>query len=180
MNIFVLSNDPIKSAQMLCDKHICKMIVESCQLLCNVFYTNCDIFTFNIKIPYKFTHKNHPCTKWIRISRENFEWLLKHLYGLLKQYKLRYNKIHKCQEIFNWILNNRHYLVFDYIGLTNFVKCMPEKYKEKSAIKSYKNYYLGEKLKFAKWKLKNKPCFVKKYLRSKNEKDMLFLCNKIR
>ena len=33
MNIFVLDNDPKIAAQMMCDKHVVKMIVESCQLM---------------------------------------------------------------------------------------------------------------------------------------------------
>ena len=33
MNIFALSSDPFESAQMMCDKHVVKMIVETAQLL---------------------------------------------------------------------------------------------------------------------------------------------------
>lgn len=33
MNIFVLDEQPEIAAQMMCDKHVVKMIVESCQLL---------------------------------------------------------------------------------------------------------------------------------------------------
>ena len=33
MNIFYLDKDPIKAAQMSCDKHCVKMIVESAQML---------------------------------------------------------------------------------------------------------------------------------------------------
>ena len=33
MNIFFLNPDPKISAQMLCDKHIPKMLLESCQML---------------------------------------------------------------------------------------------------------------------------------------------------
>ena len=33
MNIFALSNDPAEAAQMMCDKHIPKMIVEAAQML---------------------------------------------------------------------------------------------------------------------------------------------------
>ena len=33
MNIFILDKDPYLAAQMLCDKHIPKMIVESAQML---------------------------------------------------------------------------------------------------------------------------------------------------
>ena len=33
MNIFILDKNPIKAAQLQCDKHICKMIVESAKML---------------------------------------------------------------------------------------------------------------------------------------------------
>jgi len=159
MNIFVLDENPIKAAEMLCDKHVCKMIVESCQLLCSVFY-----FNSNIKPPYKLAYKNHPCAKWVRYTRGNFEWLLNHLNGLLYQYKLRYNKIHKCNKIFNWIINNRHQLCFSHYELTPFIKCMPIEYQfHKDITSAYKAYYIGEKLKFAKWKLGNIPKFIKEY-----------------
>ena len=36
MNIFVLHKDPTVAAQMLCDKHVPKMIVESAQMLSTV------------------------------------------------------------------------------------------------------------------------------------------------
>lgn len=155
MNIFILDKDPIKSAQMLCDKHVCKMIVESCQLLCSVFY-----FNSNIIPPYKLTHKNHPCAKWTRLTKSNFKWLLRHLKELLNQYTLRYNKIHKCQEIFNWIINNKSKLYFRCYELTPFVQCMPKEYQCNNEVEAYKKYYINEKLKFAKWKLNNIPQFI--------------------
>ena len=34
MNIFYLHKDPVVAAQMSCDKHVVKMILESAQLLC--------------------------------------------------------------------------------------------------------------------------------------------------
>ena len=34
MNIFVLDESPILAARDHCDKHICKMILESAQMLC--------------------------------------------------------------------------------------------------------------------------------------------------
>ena len=36
MNIFILDNDPVIAAQMQCDKHVVKMIVESAQMLSTV------------------------------------------------------------------------------------------------------------------------------------------------
>ena len=40
MNIFVLDRDPVKAAQMMCDKHIVKMIIESFQMFSSVIDTN--------------------------------------------------------------------------------------------------------------------------------------------
>ena len=34
MNIFYLDKDPVVAAQMSCDKHVVKMILESAQMLC--------------------------------------------------------------------------------------------------------------------------------------------------
>ena len=36
MNIFYVDQDPVVAAQMMCDKHIIKMILESAQMLCSV------------------------------------------------------------------------------------------------------------------------------------------------
>ena len=36
MNLFILDNDPIKAAQLQCDKHVVKMILESAQMLSTV------------------------------------------------------------------------------------------------------------------------------------------------
>lgn len=55
MNIFILDTDPIVAAKYLCDKHIVKMAVESCQLLSTALPQD--------KAPYKHTHINHPCAK---------------------------------------------------------------------------------------------------------------------
>ena len=38
MNIFVLDEDPVISAQQACDKHVVKMILESAQMIkCSIF-----------------------------------------------------------------------------------------------------------------------------------------------
>jgi hypothetical protein len=36
MNIFVLDDDPKKAAEMLCDRHVVKMCVETAQILSGV------------------------------------------------------------------------------------------------------------------------------------------------
>ena len=40
MNIFYLDSDPIIAAQMQCDKHVVKMILESTQLLYTANHEN--------------------------------------------------------------------------------------------------------------------------------------------
>lgn len=70
MNIFVLDYTPQKAAEYHCDKHVVKMILESAQILCAVHHKNGDS-----NVPYKLTHKNHPCTIWAGESRSNYLWL---------------------------------------------------------------------------------------------------------
>lgn len=153
MNIFVLDKDPIVSAQLMCDKHVIKMILESAQMLCSPFP--------NGDAPYKRTHFNHPCSKWIRESVDNYEWLLTHVYALLDEYLNRYNKIHKSLDAIAWCDDHYHQLDLPVdTGLTNFVQAMPEEYKSKDAVKAYQTYYFNDKKHFAKWKNRETPNFM--------------------
>ena len=71
MNIFVLDRDPEIAGSYHCDKHVLKMIIESAQLLSN---------SHNLtgkEGPYRLTHRNHPCTKWVMESIANYRWLVK-------------------------------------------------------------------------------------------------------
>lgn len=93
MNIFVTNTCPIKSAIILDDKRLIKMVLETTQLLS----TTLSILGSE-KAPYKKTHINHPCTLWVKESKGNYLWLLNHLKSLAKEYTKRYNKVHKCQD----------------------------------------------------------------------------------
>lgn len=121
------------------------MTVESAQLLCSVF----DVIH---NPPYKRTHYNNPPTVWTRTSKQNFEWLLEHGYALSKEYTKAYKKIHKSNEVLDWCKNNYEKVQLPDIGLTPFILCMPEQYKVPGdPITSYRNFYKGAKIKFAKW-----------------------------
>ena len=144
MNIFVLNNDPKIAARQLCDKHVVKMILESAQMLCSAFE--------NGEAPYKRSYYNHPCTKWVRESQVNYEWLLTHAYEMCDEYHNRYGKIHKSLDAIDWCDNNSYKLGLDQeLGLTPFVQAMPDKYKNDDAVQAYRAYYNGEKSYFAKW-----------------------------
>jgi len=47
--------------------------------------------------------------------------------------------------------------------LTPFPQAMPDQYKDSNAVIAYRQYYIGEKTRFAKWKMDNQPeWFMKK------------------
>ena len=153
MNIFVLDRSPTKAAQLMCDKHVVKMILESAQMLCSPFPQG--------KAPYKRTHFNHPCAKWVRGSRNNYEWLLTHAYALMDEYFHRYGKIHKCLEVIMWCDDHYHQLDLPLdTCLTNFAQAMPDDYKNKDAVVAYQAYYRNEKKGFAKWTNRVTPSFM--------------------
>lgn len=91
MNIFFLDRSPALSAQLLCDKHVLKMTIESAQMLSTIqrYFGNSDLSL------YKSTHLNHPCTLWARKTSGNYAWLLQHLIALLEEYSHRFRRQHK-------------------------------------------------------------------------------------
>ena len=155
MNIFVLHKNPVKAGKMLCDKHINKMVLESAQMLCTAHWMR------NGEAPYKATHKNHPCSKWVRKSYGNYNWLLKHALAIAKEYKRRYKRTHKTFEVLKWCEKNKPKL--NARKRTRFVQAMPDKYKDKDSVKAYQRYYIGEKLRFCKWNHSKKPDFIIEY-----------------
>ena len=154
MNIFFLDADPKHAAQMQCDKHVVKMILESAQMLCSVYD--------NGTAPYKRAYYNHPCTIWARESQENYEWLLTHAYSMCQEYTRRYGKVHKSIRVIEWCGKNYIKLELPQKGLTKFAQAMPEQYKNKCTVTAYRSYYNGEKARFATWKKRETPkWFVK-------------------
>ena len=147
MNIFKLDESPVISAKYACDKHVVKMILESAQMLCSVQPEG--------TAPYKRSFYNHPCTKWVRESARNYEWLLLHAYALCEEYTSRYGKVHKTESVIEWCDNNRPEL--PNIEMTEQPTCMPDYCKTESVVDSYRKYYINEKAKFAKWKDGNIP-----------------------
>ena len=154
MNIFVLDTDPELAAEMMLDKHIVKMPTESMQMISTIM----DLHGFDT--PMKPVMLNHPCTIWARESADNFEWLVNHCYYLCKEYTVRYGKKHKIEEYLenyvDEIQQTKHELkLTEGDKLTPFAQAMPDKYKNDNVVKAYRDYYLGDKWKFASWKTKS-------------------------
>jgi hypothetical protein len=152
MNIFFLDENPTLSAKYHVDKHVVKMILETAQLLCGVHHTTDQVTD---QVPYKLSHKNHPCAIWARESLSNYLYLCELGLELGKEYTYRYGKRHKSIEVIEWCIVNKPNIPD--IGFTKPAMAMPDEFKVDSVVESYRNYYMGAKSDLASWKNREKP-----------------------
>lgn len=101
MNIFVLHTRAERAAVLHCDAHVIKMLLETTQIL----YTYLDAIGYalpatdtdgNTIVPYKPTHRHHPCVLWLHGGRAHFRWLLQFANILCLSYSRIYDKVHAC------------------------------------------------------------------------------------
>lgn len=178
MNTFVLSLDPKEAARFHCNKHVVKMILESAQMLCAAHWLHLleskgktlkdfkrirdaqqwayENTPQDLQPPWKMSHLRHPCTVWTAENISNYSWQLRLCQSLLEEYTVRYNKRHKTETEAKWLAKNIPVNISnDY--LTPFPVCMKEEYKVfkepgiVDVVESYKNYYVKDKVRFAKW-----------------------------
>ena len=176
MNIFYLDHDPNKAAKYMVDKHVVKMILESCQLMSTAHrvldgfeYTyisdkNRKVKKFRLEderenMLYQATHINHPSAQWIRESIENYFWLVDHTYALLDEYKYRYEKNHKCSSMMYMLqsppLNLKEF------DLTPIKLAMDTQYIiSDDSVENYRNYYKQGKAHLFSWKKRQKPEWI--------------------
>ena len=153
MNIFYLDNHPDEVAEMHCDKHCVKMILEYAQML-STAHRELD---GNVPdILYKSTHKNHPSTIWTRSSKQHYDWLFRLFRMLSAEYTLRYGKIHKTWEKLGKILETAPKNIVEN-GWSDPPQCMPDHCKKPDTIDAYRNYYLTEKASFSTWNYSKQP-----------------------
>ena len=155
MYIFYLDRLPIKAAQMMCDKHVVKMIVESAQMLSTAHRYLCPHEYCEDMGLYKKAFYNHPCTIWTRTTHENYRWLLLHWITLCEEFYVRYGKYHK-----SWTDLQEGLMRFPMDiqegELTEFAQAMnhyPDCKVPGDAVQAYRNYYHYAK-DFAKWEWK--------------------------
>jgi|TARA_B110000211_G_scaffold202573_1_gene234840 hypothetical protein len=162
MNIFFLHKDPQWAANALCDKHVPKMLLESAQMLSTAVRRHKTEFENYDKI-YKSAYPNHPMTKWVGDTRNNFRWALENAVFISQEYYKRFKKIHKSSEVINNIYDAKYmedipmmwvrpsYHLPKYTGITTPPQCMPDEYKDDDYVTAYRKYYQGAKAYFAKW-----------------------------
>ncbi len=149
MNIFVVDQDPKKAAQMLCDQHVVKMTLETAQMLCTVAKQ------LGFDVPYKSSHKKHPCTLWAGETQGNWNWLVEHGLALGEEYTARYGKHHKSHAVIKKCKNLGVCLPK---GRTPFVQAMNPEFKDIDPVKAYRNYYKSKT--FSRWKYTQKPSWL--------------------
>ena len=173
MNIFYLHKDPVIAAEMSCDKHVVKMILESAQLLstCHRVQDGTDYYdkTANGRRIKRWRHPNknmdailykagwikHPSTQWLFESAYNYLWLYKHFMALNDEYKKRYNHTTDhiaVQKLGELLAHPPKNALINKIG-TDATPAMPEHCKVPGdSVASYRKYYILEKRRFATWK----------------------------
>ena len=180
MNIFYLDNNPKTCAEMHCDKHVVKMIVEYAQILSTAHrmidgtkYIGTSkngrkITRYKLQdnlenIVYKACHFNHPSTVWARTSSQHYDWLYALWRELSGEYRHRYGsktgRDHSSWTLLGDILKHTPKNLEDK-GFTEPPQAMshyPECMIEGDSIQAYKNYYIIAKSEFAKWTNRQTP-----------------------
>lgn len=158
MNIFYLDQDPDLAARYQCNKHVCKMIIETAQMLSTAHRMLDGIDYADEQKLYKCTHVNHPSTVWVRDSQANYQWTYDHLIALLNEYTHRYGKIHATDRLVNALAH-----IPDNIDKKKaFVApplCMDDEFKQRDHIEAYRDFYFGAKHGFAKWTKRDCPAW---------------------
>jgi len=172
MNIFYLSDSPSLCAQMHNDKHVVKMIVEYAQLLSSAHRIVDGVESIGLsksgrkqklyvlpddreQVLYKATHANHPSAKWARHCESNYSWLFEMWSYLLDEYTFRYKKHHACERLLPQLALPPNGISTEYKFSAPW-RAMPDQYKALRSepdytVKSYRDYYLGEKVKMSRW-----------------------------
>lgn len=166
MNIFFLHLDPKTNAKFYINKHCVKIILECAQMLYTALWKNnesaewVELHEKDLNLPpYKATHFNHPTTKWVRMTLENYKYTIDTALALCYEYTSRYHKIHKCQIRLEWLRDNpptfseykelTHHCATKNIpqGCTPIPLAMPVEYYSDDVLYSYRLYYIVEKFK---------------------------------
>lgn len=169
MNIFILDESPVESARLQCDKHVVKMIVESAQML-STAHRMLDgtlekrpsksgktmVNYYRLDDPkkedlfYKAVHFYHPCTVWTMESKANYKWHHNHFVALCDEYRYRYGKVHKSDELLRYALLDAPENIPD-IPMTQFKLAMgvaPQCMHEDDPVRSYREFYQTKQERF--------------------------------
>ena len=177
MNIFYLHKEPEVSAQLHCDKHVVKMIIEYAQMLSTAHrmvdgeqyyglskngrriarwrHPNSNLEN----VLYKASHINHPSAVWVRENAIQYQYMYDMFTALCDEYTYRYGRVHMTDEKLRDVLNH----IPDKMPLGEWrepPQAMPEDVKSESSLDAYHKYYKHYKKDFAKWNNRDVPQFM--------------------
>ena len=177
MNIFYLDPNPKICAEMHCDKHVVKMIIEYAQLLSTAHrvldgtewegksISGRRIARWKHPNPvmdnelYLASHIKHPSGIWCRETEKNYTWLYTLWISLCHEYTHRYGKVHLTEQKLSKHLikvpNNIKQGAWcePYPAMAHYPQCIVPN----DSLKSYHNYYIADKVRFAKWTKRDTP-----------------------
>lgn len=174
MNIFVLQKSPTLAARDQCDQHVCKMPCETAQMLSTAHRVisgkeEIVISPTGRRNRYWRLHDeredtvckaafvNHPCSIWARESLGNFVWLYDHGIALCNEYEHRFNRVHGSKIVIQECMDQIDRLNLTGLATTDFAICMPDEFKRDGAIESYRQFYISDKSRFARWTTRSAP-----------------------
>ena len=137
MNVFYLSNDVKECAELHCDKHVVKMILECAQLLSTAHHVFESAVAEEV---YKKTHVNHPSAVWIRESDTHYNYVYKLMLALGTEYTNRYHKHHLTIKKMEELLSQPPEGI-PQAGWQDPPQCMPDECKHKDTTVAYMTYY---------------------------------------
>ncbi len=173
MNIFFLSFDVDECAQLYCDQHVNKILLEIVQMLYTAWHKCGDITSLQ-RAPRKknsdqrgyksVSNPNHPMVRWVRSHNNNYKFTAKLGMALAIEFHHRFGKIHACTKHVMWLYSNvPHGLVEDRSDtayyptegfpsyLTPIPECIPEIHRDPHLLRAnFKNYYY-EKFPFSRF-----------------------------
>ena len=175
MNIFYLHKDPVESAKLHCDKHVCKMIIEYAQMLSTAHRmldgtewvdSSSGRRIKRWKHPnsnmdgmlYKASHINHPSAIWVRENAIQYQYMYDMFIALCDEYTYRYGKKHSC---YSTITHCTHIFPLQVSEPTTFTRAMPDEYKYDDTIDTFTAY---------KRYISSKPWASSNYLRKPDRK----------
>ena len=170
MNIFALHWKPRKAARWHVDKHVIKMLLETCQLLYTAHWV---LFYPDLKqqksavglskaqklltVPeymqtaptcqttqeptYRPCHVQHPSAKWSRACSGNYEWLAQLGLELAREYRFRFKKVHSCEQHIQWLADHLPPTIRSF-PRRRFSLAMDQQYQiSDNVIECYRHYY---------------------------------------
>lgn len=94
---------------------------------------------------FRPVHLHHPCSRWVRESLANYQWLCALALALAREHHHRWpdNPPHSCEAHARWLTANPPAL--PRVPPTHFAIAMPLEYHRSNPVSAYRAFYKGSK-----------------------------------